>query len=109
MLQLVNAMRVIKRQTLEDFWKQHPGAQNPLTDWYRHTRKANWFNFADVRATFGQTDMTKVDSGKPVCIFDIGGNKFRLIAAVHYNRQRVFVLRVLTHKEYDSDKWKREL
>ncbi|HZL35768.1 MAG TPA: type II toxin-antitoxin system HigB family toxin [Tepidisphaeraceae bacterium] len=60
-------------------------------------------------ATFGQTDQAKVSSGRQVCIFDIGGNNYRLIAAIHYNTGKVFVLRILTHKEYDSEKWKREL
>lgn len=50
-----------------------------------------------------------MSSGRQVCIFDIGGNNYRLIAAIHYNTGKVFVLRILTHKEYDSEKWKREL
>jgi mRNA interferase HigB len=44
-----------------------------------------------------------------VAVFDIGGNKFRLIAAIHYNKQIVYVLRILTHREYDDQKWKRDL
>lgn len=44
-----------------------------------------------------------------MAIFDIGGNKFRLIAAIHYNTGKVFVLRVLTHKEYDAERWKDQL
>ncbi|HET6246186.1 MAG TPA: type II toxin-antitoxin system HigB family toxin [Tepidisphaeraceae bacterium] len=102
-------MRVIARRPLVEFWKKHAAAENPLVEWYQRTRKATWSNFTDVKATFGQTDSAKVDSGRQVCIFDIGGNKFRLVAAVHYNTQTVFILRVLTHKEYDWEKWKREL
>jgi mRNA interferase HigB len=102
-------MRVIKRKALETFWIKHANAKGPLTEWYAKTRQATWTNFADVKATFGQTDQVIVDSGNRVCVFDIGGNKFRLIAAIHYNTQIVFALRVLTHPEYDTEKWKREL
>ena len=65
-------------------------------------------NFADVRATFGQTDQVKVRSGQTVCVFDIGGNKFRLVAFVSYRKAKVYVLRVMTHKEYDKGRqqWK---
>jgi mRNA interferase HigB len=102
-------MRVIKRVALEAFWNKHPAARNPLLEWYEKARRATWHNFVDVKATFGQTDQSAVDSGNLVAIFDIGGNKFRLIAAIHYNTGIVYVLRVLTHKEYDTQKWKREL
>ncbi len=61
--------------------------------------------FADLnslRATFGSTDYVE-----PFTVFDIGGNKFRLIAAIHYNRSKVYIRHVLTHEEYDRGKWKR--
>jgi mRNA-degrading endonuclease HigB of HigAB toxin-antitoxin module len=64
-----------------------------------------------VKATFGQTDRTKVRSGQTVCVFDIGGNKFRLVAFVSYAKGKVYVLRVMTHKEYDkgNQQWKDHL
>jgi mRNA interferase HigB len=102
-------MRVIKRLALEDFWKISPAAQAPLTQWYSRTRKARWQSFADVKATFGQTDLVTVSSGRKVAVFDIGGNKFRLIAAVHYNTGKIFVLRVLTHQQYSKHVWKEQL
>jgi mRNA interferase HigB len=102
-------MRVIKRLPLVEFGKKHPRAIEPLADWYDYTRAAIWHSFADVKRTFGQTDQAKVASGQTICIFDIGGNKFRLIAFVSYNKGKVYALRVLTHKEYDTDKWKKEL
>lgn len=102
-------MWVITRRALVRFWDQWPAARRPLTEWHRITRNARWRNFPEVKATFGQADQAKVASGKPVVIFDIGGNKFRMIAAIHYNTQKVFVLRLLTHKEYDTDAWKGQL
>jgi mRNA interferase HigB len=80
-----------------------------LDEWFRLTEKADWRNFADVRRNFGQTDVVKVKSGNTVCVFDIGGNKFRLVAKASYEKGKIYVLRVLTHKEYDTEKWKADL
>jgi len=102
-------MHVIKRLPLLTFGRLHPRAVGPLDEWFRLAENAVWRNFADVRRSFGQTDVARVKSGSSVCVFDIGGNKFRLIAKVSYEKGKVYVLRILTHKEYDADKWKAEL
>jgi mRNA interferase HigB len=102
-------MRIISRRALLEFWQQYPAAQKPLSEWYEKAQKAQWSKFSDVKATFGQTDLATVASGNTVAVFDIGGNKFRLIAAIHYNTAKVFVLRVLTHPQYDTNKWKEQL
>ena len=102
-------MRIIKRLTIEDFWKSHPDAEGPLRDWYAKAKRSNWANFPDVKRTFGQTDQCRVASGNIVYVFDIGGNKHRLIARVSHNKAKVYVLRVMTHKEYDRERWKKEL
>ena len=102
-------MRVISRKRLREFWAEHPKAQASLTQWYKLTGDASWKSFADMKATFGAVDTVKVRSGNTVYIFDIKGNDFRLIAAIHFNRKIVYVLAVLTHKEYDEDKWKDNL
>ena len=82
-----------------------------MREWFRLTSLATWRNFADVKATFGQTDRVKVGSGQTVSVFDVGGNKFRLVAFVSYAKGKVYVLRVMTHKEYDkgNQQWKYEL
>jgi len=102
-------MRIISPTRLKEFWAKHRDAENPLTHWYDLTRHAAWQNPADVRRTFGPSDFVRVASGKSVAVFDIGGNKYRLIAAIHYDKQTTFVLRVLTHREYDKRKWIDEL
>ena len=84
-------------------------AREPLTMWRRVTEKAVWRSFTDVRKTFGQTDRVKVRSGATLAVFDIGGNKFRLVAKVSYEKGKVYVLRVMTHAEYDTNRWKEEL
>ena len=102
-------MRIISIKTLREFWQRHADARTPLLDWFRTTEAAQWRNFTDARRTFGSADTAKVDSGNTVTIFDIGGNKYRLIASIHYNTGVVYALMVLTHAQYDSQKWKAQL
>jgi mRNA interferase HigB len=104
-------VRIVTWRRLRIFGQRHPAALSPLREWFRLTQLAAWRNFADVKATFGQTDHAKVASGQIVCVFDIGGNKFRLVAFVSYAKGKVCILRVMTHKEYDRGRqqWKQEL
>ena len=102
-------MRVISRRALREFEQRWRAAAGPLRDWYYLASHATWRNFPEVKATFGQTDQVRVRSGQTVCVFDIGGNKFRLVAFVSYRKGKVYVLRVMTHKEYDKEKWKSDL
>jgi mRNA interferase HigB len=94
-------VRIISKSKLREFWKQHPDAEAPLMEWYKITSKADWNNFADVRATFRHAD--------PYCdcvIFDIKGNHYRLISIILYPVKHVYVRSVLTHADYDKGKWK---
>jgi len=102
-------MRVISIKTLRDFWQRYPDAEQPLRDWFGTTEAAEWRNFLEVRQSFGRADTATVKSGNIVTIFDIGGNKYRLITAVHYNTQTVYAMMVLTHKEYSRNRWKDQL
>lgn len=97
-------MHVISRKKLRSLWSDQPRAQRPLETWYKTTRKAEWKAFHDVK-----TALPHADQYEGLVIFDIGGNKFRLIAAIHYNRKKVYVLRVLTHADYSRGDWKNEL
>lgn len=99
-------MRIIARKRLHEFAEQYPDAAEPLEKWYRLFRAAEWENLQDVRRFYPHADMVAVASGNTVTVFNIGGNKYRLIAAIHYNRQRVYVLRLLTHAEYSKNLWK---
>lgn len=93
-------MHVISKAKLRGFWERHPDAEGPLGDWYKLAEHAHWKKFADVRADYRSADQV----GK-FTVFNIGGNKYRLIAAIHFNRGKVFVRYVLTHEEYDAGKW----
>jgi mRNA interferase HigB len=102
-------MRIISKTRLKAFWSRHHDAARELTKWYAVTDKAKWSNPADVKQSFGvRVDFVRVESGNTVAVFDILNNRYRLIAAIHYNYPRVFVLRILTHAEYDTNKWTAE-
>jgi len=99
-------VRVITKARLKEFWETHPQARTPLEDWYRVADKARWENIEDVRRTYPASDLVKIRSGGTVTIFNIAGKKYRLIAAVHYNTKRIYVLQIMTHEEYSQDAWK---
>ena len=94
-------MRVISKKRLREFWQRHANARAPLEEWYAVTRKANWQKFTDVKTTY-----RAADSVNQFVVFDIGGNKFRLIAFIDYEWGKLFVRAVLTHKEYGKGIWK---
>jgi mRNA interferase HigB len=96
-------MHIISKKKLRDFWSRYPRARSPLEAWYQIAKKAKWQNFADVRAAFGSADRV----GRFV-VFNIGGNKYRLIAAIHFHRGKVVIREGLTHAEYDQAQWRED-
>ena len=94
-------MRIISYGKIRDFYELHPESQASLDAWYDITADADWKNFADVRQTFRSADVYVACT-----IFDVGNNKYRLIAWVSYKNHKVFIRSVMTHAEYDKDKWK---
>ncbi|BAP87712.1 putative uncharacterized protein [Burkholderiales bacterium GJ-E10] len=92
-------MRVISDTPLRRFCDDHPEAKGPIWAWRSIVLKSEFANFAELKKAFKATD--RVGS---YYIFDLGGNKYRLIAAIHFDTQRLFVREILTHKEYDT--WK---
>jgi mRNA interferase HigB len=97
-------MRIITKKFLEEAKRTHPKARAPLDHWYRTTRTASWQNFMQARQTFPHADQVTVKSNRTVTIFNIT-NDFRLITAIHYNRQEIFTMRFLTHAEYSKNTW----
>ena len=94
-------MHVISRKTLRKFWEQHLDSESPLARWFKLMENTDFASFEDLRATFPTAD--KVGD---LIVFNIAGNKYRLIAAIHFNRGRVYVRHVLTHQEYNRGAWK---
>jgi len=99
-------MRIIKRATLAAYWQRNPQAHAGLVHWHKAAKAARWTCLPDVRTSFPHADLVIVRSGRQAVIFNIAGNRYRLICAIHYNRQLVFTLMVLTHAQYDQGKWK---
>ncbi|MBK5967474.1 mRNA interferase HigB [Thiorhodovibrio litoralis] len=95
-------MRVISKKPLRDFWQRHPEARPALEDWFRKASAVQAHSFAQLRETFGSADY--VDG---FTIFDVGGNRYRIAAVVHYDGQRLYVRQVMTHAEYDRNHWRR--
>jgi mRNA interferase HigB len=77
--------------------------------WLNCVRAARWTSPAELKAVFNEVDPAVVESGRTVYVFNIERNRHRLIAAIHFNTQKVYVLRILTHAEYDRGRWKVEL
>ncbi len=94
-------MHIISRKKLREFCREYPDAEEGLDRWHNVVRKARWRNFSDLRATFGNADQV----GK-FAVFNIGGNKYRLIAQVYFKDAVILIRYVLTHKEYDKGDWK---
>ena len=101
-------MRIITERKLREFCDSANGAerlrrQKVMREWITVVRRATWNSFSDVRGTFNHSDV--------YCnctIFDIAGNRYRIIAKVAYKIKVVFIRAVLTHDEYDRGKWKQD-
>jgi mRNA interferase HigB len=96
-------MHVITRKRLNKFARLYPETENALIQWYFLIKQNDFSTFPELRELFPSADQV----GK-LTVFNIGGNKVRLIAAIHYNRKKVYIRAVLTHAEYDQGKWKKE-
>jgi mRNA interferase HigB len=94
-------MHVITRKRLNEFVKLYPDTENALAQWYRLLKGNEFTSFVELREMFPSADQV----GK-LTVFNIGGNKVRLITAIHYNRQKVYIRAILTHAQYDEGKWK---
>lgn len=91
-------MHVISKAALVDFWTRHNQAEAPLRAWYKVASKARWRTPQDIRDAFGTNADFVADNR---VIFDIGGNKYRLIVHVSYEYGRILIKFVGTHKDYD--------
>lgn len=94
-------MRVIALSTLKAFWEANPScadAREPVLAWYRHVLKADWATPAEVKADFGQASILR--DGRVV--FNIGGNRYRLIVWINYGYRVVYIRFLGTHAQYDQ-------
>jgi len=93
-------MRIVTERKLKEFWAKNKLAETVVRDWIQAVSLADWKTSVDVKKTFNSTNIYK-----GCTIFDIGGNKYRIIAKVEYQIHIVFIRFVLTHSEYDEKKW----
>jgi mRNA interferase HigB len=95
------SVRVISKAAIREFVKKHADALEPLMHWYYMAKRARWSNLADAKRDFSHADAVGEHT-----VFNIAGNKYRLIAAIKYRYQIIYIRRILTHAEYDKGKWK---
>lgn len=100
-LERTELMRIISRRIIRKFCEKHSDATSALDRWYSIMKKAEVSSFIELRFLFSNADKV----GKYV-VFNIGGNKYRLIAHIHFNTRVIYVRDILTHEEYDRDTWK---
>ena len=97
-------MRIVKRRHLADFWESRTHdaeiAEKRLRSWYDLAKPARWANFAELKQTFGSADAVG-----DCIVFDVGNNLFRLIGRVNYRNGKLYVLKIMDHKEYDKGRW----
>ena len=91
-------MRIIARGTLREFWERHADAEQPLKSWFREASHATWRNPSEVKAMYRSASI--VGGGRVV--FNIAGNKYRLVVKVNYPYGIVYVRFVGTHRQYDK-------
>ncbi|MCP4167705.1 MAG: type II toxin-antitoxin system HigB family toxin [Chloroflexi bacterium] len=94
-------MHVISRKALRHFWERHPDSRISLSRWFKIMQRNEFESFDALRATFPSADLVG-----DFVVFNIGGNKYRLIASIHFNRARVYVRHILTHDAYNLGRWK---
>lgn len=94
-------MHIITRKRLLEFSDKHRDAYDPLDRWYRIVKFNDFRSFSHLQNIFPHTDQV----GR-LTVFNIGGNKFRLITYIVYDKKRIYIRNILTHKEYDKGKWR---
>lgn len=91
-------MRVIAKKTLRDFWENHADSEQQLKAWYRETEKATWENPNEIKTEYPSASII----GDNRVVFNIKGNKYRLIVKINYDYQMAWIRFVGTHAEYDK-------
>ncbi len=94
-------MHIISRKALRIFWEKYPDSETALARWFKIVERSNYESFDELRETFPSADKV----GKWI-IFNIGGNKYRLITVIHFQSGKVYVRHVLNHQEYEKGSWK---
>lgn len=100
-MRYTDPVKIISNSALRPFAADHPQAEAPLQGWRRVIEKNRFANWAELKAVFNT-----VDKVSEWVVFDIGGNKYRLITYIRFEKQIVYIKAVLTHRDYDKGAWK---
>ena len=90
-------MRIIAKTALRNFWARHPDAEQPLRAWHSETKRAAWKTPADVKLQFRSASILRGERA----VFNIGGNKYRLVVKINYSFGVVYIRFIGTHRDYD--------
>ncbi len=91
-------MRVIAKRTLREFWELYPDSEQQLMVWYREAAKANWISPNEIKSQYTSASILKNSR----VVFNICGNKYRIIVEINFQRKWVFIRFIGNHKEYDK-------
>ena len=94
-------MNIVSPRTLRAFWTKHPQAEVPLKVWQKAARKGDFADLHAVREVWPHADLVRVKNDVQVLVFNIGGNKYRLVVAVSWLYKTVHIKKIMTHAEYD--------
>lgn len=93
-------MHIISQKRIREAQQNYPESSSALKGWFRIMKKNNFNNFAELKKCFNSVD--KVDN---LYVFNIAGNKLRLIANIHFDRKKIYIRNILSHEQYDKNKW----
>jgi mRNA interferase HigB len=96
-------MHVISRSRLREFCQRHADSCQALYDWYDTAKRASWQNLVEIQQTYPKAEAVSLFT-----VFNIKGNRYRLITDIQYQKQLIYVKYVLTHAEYDKENWKND-
>lgn len=91
-------MRVISKARLRDFWEERPDAQDAMAAWYRLAASCKAESLPELKQVFGSADYVP----PRFTVFNVGGNKFRIVSCIHYDQQKLYIRGVFSHRDYDA-------
>lgn len=96
-------MHVISYRRLREFIEQHADCREAMDNWFKVAKRADWSNLVEVQSIF-----PKAEAVGNLTVFNIKGNRYRLIVSIDYVKQLIFIKYILTHAEYDKERWKND-
>ncbi len=90
-------MRIFSRSALQQFWERHPDSKDSLEAWFEETVHSSWHSPQEIKQRYSSADVLP---GNRI-VFNIKGNRYRLVVKIHYNTGMVFIRFIGTHAEYD--------